>query len=58
MSLAADGRGAEQWQGTEASRALPGFFAASRYDAAVEDLELPLVYDFFSHGTMAVNLFA
>jgi len=42
MSLAADGRGAEQqWQETEASQFLTGQIAASRYDAALERMEYP-----------------
>ena len=56
MSLAADGRGADQtWQDTEASRFLPGLIAASRYDAAVERIEMPLPYDMYQQAR-AVNV--
>jgi hypothetical protein len=56
MSLAADGRGAEQqWQETEASRLLPGQVAASRYDAALEQMAVPITLDIYQ-GTGAVNV--
>jgi flagellar hook-length control protein FliK len=56
MSLAADGRGAEQqWQEMEASRFLPGQIAASRYDAALEQMETPITLDIYQ-GTRAVNV--
>jgi flagellar hook-length control protein FliK len=59
MSLAADGREAQQqWQGTEASRSLPWHYAASQYDAAAEQSEIPLTLDFYRQGTMAVNMLA
>jgi len=59
MSLAADGRGAEQqWQETEASQFLTGQIAASRYDAALERIEIPLTLDVYQQGTRAVNMFA
>ena len=58
MSLAADGREAQQqWQGTEASRILPGTVAASRYDAAAEWME-PFALDVYQQGTRAVNVLA
>ena len=58
MSLAADGRGTEQWQGTEASRALPDYFAALRYDTAAENMDMPQYFNFYGQGTGTVNLFA
>jgi flagellar hook-length control protein FliK len=59
MSLAADGRGAEQqWQETEASQFLTGQIAASRYDAALERIEIPLTLDVYQQGARAVNMFA
>jgi len=59
MSLAADGRGAEQqWQETEASQFLTGQIAASRYDAALERMDIPLILDVYQQGTRAVNMFA
>ncbi|MDR2718098.1 MAG: flagellar hook-length control protein FliK [Treponema sp.] len=59
MSLAADGRGAEQqWQETEASQFLPGLIAASRYDTALEWMEIPLTLDVYQQGARAVNMFA
>jgi len=59
MSLAADGRGAEQqWQETEASQFLTGQIAASRYDAALERTEIPFTLDVYQQGTRAVNMFA
>ena len=57
MSLAADGRGAQLWQETEASRSMLEYFAASRYDEAIEGLELQS-YDFYGQGTWAINMFA
>jgi hypothetical protein len=59
MSLAADGREAQQqWQGTEASRTLPWQFAASRYDAAIEQMEMPLTLDLYTQGARAINMLA
>ena len=59
MSLAADGRGAQQqWQEAEASQFLPGQIAASRYDAAVERMEIPLTLDVYQQGTRAINVLA
>jgi flagellar hook-length control protein FliK len=59
MALAADGRGAEQqWQEAEASQFLSGQVAASRYDAALERMEIPLTLDVYQQGTRAVNMFA
>jgi flagellar hook-length control protein FliK len=59
MSLAADGRGAEQqWQETEASQFLTGQIAASRYDAALERMEIPLTLDVYQQGARTVNMFA
>jgi hypothetical protein len=59
MSLAADSREAQQqWRGTEASQSLPWQYAASRYDAAVERTEIPLTFDFYRQGAMAVNMLA
>ena len=59
MSLAADSREAQQqWQGTEASQSLPWQFAASRYDAAVERMELPLTLDVYWQGARAINMLA
>ena len=59
MSLAADSREAQQqWQGTEASRALPWQFAASRYDIAVERMEIPLTLDVYWQGARAINVLA
>jgi flagellar hook-length control protein FliK len=59
MSLAADGRDAEQqWQETEASQFLTGQIAASRYDAALERMEIPLTFDVYQQGARAVNMFA
>jgi flagellar hook-length control protein FliK len=58
MSLAHDGRGAEnQWQEAEASQFLTGDFAASRYDAAIEQGEMPLAFDVYQ-GTTAINVLA
>jgi flagellar hook-length control protein FliK len=57
MSLAADGRGADQqWQEAEASRFLTGQFAASRYDAAIEQMDIPLTLDVYQQGAMAINM--
>jgi flagellar hook-length control protein FliK len=57
MSLASDNGGAEQqWQEMEASRFLSGQYAASRYDAAVEQLEMPIPLDVYQLGTRAVNV--
>ena len=58
MSLAADGGAGKQWQGTEASRALAGQFAASRYDTAVEWDVSPAVFDVYHRETRAVNILA
>jgi flagellar hook-length control protein FliK len=59
MSLASDGRGAEnQWQEAEASQFLNGQFAASRYDAAIEQAEVPLTLDIYQQGAMAINVLA
>jgi len=59
MSLAADGRGAEQqWQETEASQFLTEQIAASRYDAALERMEIPLTLDVYQQGARTVNMFA
>ena len=59
MSLADHGRGAEQqWQEAEASQFLPDYYAASRYDAAFESMEIPLTLDVYQQGTRAVNLLA
>jgi flagellar hook-length control protein FliK len=59
MSLAGDGRGAEnQWQEAEASQFLNEQFAASRYDAAIEQTELPLTLDIYSQGATAINVLA
>ena len=55
MSLAADGRGTQQWQETEASRSMSDYFAASRYDEAIEGLESQS-YDLLSQGTWAINM--
>jgi flagellar hook-length control protein FliK len=56
MSLAADGRGAEQqWQETEASRFLPGQVAASRYDAASEQMATPMTLDIYQ-GAGTINV--
>ena len=54
MSLAADGGAEQQWQETEASHILPGQYAASRYDTAVEWME-PLILD-IHQGARAVNV--
>ena len=57
MSLSADGRGAEQqWQEAEASQFLPAVLAASRYDAAIERIEMPVPVDMYYQGTRAVNV--
>ena len=57
MSLAADGREAQQqWQEAEASQFLPGHYAASRYDAAVDWMEIPLTLDVYQQGARAVNV--
>jgi flagellar hook-length control protein FliK len=57
MSLAADGREAQQqWQETEASRILSGQIAASRYDAAVERMDIPLTLDVYQQGIRAINV--
>jgi flagellar hook-length control protein FliK len=59
MSLAADGRGAEQFrQEMEASQFLSDTLTASRYDAAIERTETPAVLDIFQRGTAAVNVLA
>ena len=58
MSLAADGREQQQWQGTEASRSLPWQFAASRYDAAAEQMEMPLTLDVYRQGARVINMLA
>jgi len=59
MSLADHGGGAEQqWQGTEASQFLPDYYAASRYDAAFESMEVPLTLDVYQQGTRAINVLA
>ena len=59
MSLAADGREAQQqWQAMEANRNLPWHYAASRYDTAAEQMELPLTLDIYRQGTTAVNMLA
>ena len=59
MSLAADGREAQQqWQGTEASPTLPWQFAASQYDTAAGQREIPLTFDFYQQGSRAVNMLA
>jgi flagellar hook-length control protein FliK len=59
MSLAADSREAQQqWRGTEASRALPWQFAASRYDTAIEGMEMPLFPDAYWQGARAINMLA
>jgi flagellar hook-length control protein FliK len=59
MSLASDGRGAEnQWQEAEASQFLNEQFAASRYDAAIEQTELPLTLEIYEQGATAINLLA
>jgi len=58
MSLAADGSGAEQWQDTEASQSMPWQFAASRYDAEVEGLEIPSILEYYRQGTGTINVFA
>lgn len=60
MSLAADGRGAEQnWQEPEASPFLSGQIAASRYDAALERAEAPFfAVDFYQRGTASINVLA
>jgi flagellar hook-length control protein FliK len=57
MSLAADGREAQQqWQEAEASRFLSGQIAASRYDATVERMDMPLILDPYQQGTRAINV--
>ena len=54
MSLAADGREMQQqWQ---TNRSLP--YAADRYDAAAEFVEIPLILDVYHQGAMAVNMLA
>ena len=58
MSLADHGGAEQQWQETEASQFLPDYYAASRYDAAFESMELPLTLDVYQQGTRAVNVFA
>ena len=58
MSLAADGGAQQQWQGTEASQFLSGQIAASRYDAAIERIEIPLTPDFYRQEAWAVNVLA
>ena len=59
MSLATDSRGTQQqWQETEASQFLTEHYAASRYDAAVERMEIPLTLDVYQQGLRAVNLLA
>jgi flagellar hook-length control protein FliK len=60
MSLAADGGGAQQCQETEASPTLPWHYAASRYDAAVENTEILPAHasDFYRQGAWAVNVLA
>ena len=59
MSLAADGREAQQqWQEAEASQSLPWQFAASRYDAADDQVEAPLVFDVYRQGARAINMLA
>ena len=58
MSLAADGRGADQFRREgEASQFLPERIA-SRYDAAIERAETPLVVDVYQRGTAAINVLA
>jgi flagellar hook-length control protein FliK len=57
MSLASDNRGAEQqWQETEASRFLSGQYAASRYDTAVEQMEMPIPLDVYQLGARTINV--
>ena len=58
MSLAADGREQQQWQEADASRSLPWQFAASRYDAAVEQMDIPLTLDVYRQGARAINMLA
>jgi len=58
MSLAQDGRGAQQWQETEASRNLSFQFAASRYDQEAGSFEMPLSFDFYRQGAGLINVLA
>jgi flagellar hook-length control protein FliK len=58
MSLAADGRGAEQqWQETEASHFLSEQVAASRYDATAEQMSAPMTLDIYQ-GAGLINVLA
>jgi hypothetical protein len=59
MSLAADGGGAEQWQGTEASQSLMRIIAASHYEAAAAEwTEIPADLDYYYQGTRSINVLA
>ncbi|HCC36356.1 MAG TPA: hypothetical protein DEQ14_01355 [Treponema sp.] len=59
MSLASDGRGTDQFQQEERTRALPGFFAASRYESGeTAEMELPGVFDLYQRRPAAVNMLA
>jgi len=59
MSLAADGGGAEQWQGTESNQSVARIIAASHYEAAsAEWAEIPAALDYYFQGTRSVNVLA
>ena len=60
MSLTADGGQHRQERefAADAGQFLPEFFAASRYDAAVERMEMPMSVDMYYQGSRAVNVFA
>ena len=59
MSLASNGQEAQQqWQGMESTRTLPWQYAASRYDDAIERMELPLLLDLYWQGAKAINVIA
>ncbi|MDR2478487.1 MAG: flagellar hook-length control protein FliK [Treponema sp.] len=58
MSFAGDSGGAYQnWREAEASQFLPGQIA-SRYDDAIERVEMPAAVDIYQRGLTAVNVLA
>jgi hypothetical protein len=59
MSLASDGRGAEQWQGAETTPSIARIIAASQYEAsAAEWTEVPAALDYYYQGTRSINVLA
>ena len=59
MSLASDGRGAQQWQGAETSPSIARIIAASQYEAtAAEWTEMPAALDYYYQGTRSINVLA